>query len=102
MAEHLAIDGRVHAAIVRGILADGFAPNADELADALGATAGDIEASLGRLAENHGLVLHPGRPEVWIAHPFSLTPTNVWVAYTLCDYPKVRLNSTSETSVGPR
>ncbi len=80
MAEHLAIDGRVHAGIVRGILADGFAPTADELADALGATAGDIEASLGRLADNHGLVLHPGRPEVWIAHPFSLTPTNVWVA----------------------
>ncbi|HKA89210.1 MAG TPA: organomercurial lyase [Haliangiales bacterium] len=80
MAEHLAIDGRVHAAIIGSILDKGFAPTTEELADALGATAGDVAASLGRLADNHGLVLQPGRPEVWIIHPFYLSPANVWVA----------------------
>jgi hypothetical protein len=79
MVEHTALDSRVHQAIIAGILAQGFAPGVTELAGTLDASADDIEASLFRLAENHGLVRHPGRSEVWIAHPFSLSPTNVWV-----------------------
>jgi hypothetical protein len=80
MAEHLPIDGRVHAAIIAAIIDDGAAPSPAELARAVGAGPADIDASLARLVDNHGLVLQPGRPEVWIIHPFSLTPTNVWVA----------------------
>jgi hypothetical protein len=27
------------------------------------------------LAEHHGVVLHPGSDEIWVAHPFSTAPT---------------------------
>ncbi len=77
--EHLPIDSAVHHAVLSTIIADGAAPTADALAARLGAEAGEIAASLDRLAANHGLVLHPGTHDIWIAHPFSLSPTAVWV-----------------------
>jgi len=79
MAEHLAIDGRVHAAILRTVVERGFAPGVDELAAGLGVDAGAIAASLARLVDNHAVVLQPGRLEPWIVHPFALSPTTVWV-----------------------
>jgi hypothetical protein len=80
VAQHLPIDSRVHHHVLRGIVDRGFAPTVDELAAALACGADDAAASLQRLHDNHGLVLHPGSSEVWIAHPFSLSPTAVWVA----------------------
>jgi hypothetical protein len=35
-----------------------------------------VESALYRLAENHGVVLHPGSARIWAAHPFSAAPTN--------------------------
>jgi hypothetical protein len=80
VAPHLPIDSRVHHHVVRSIVDRGFAPTVDELAAALACAADDAAGSLRRLHDNHGLVLHPGSTEIWIAHPFSLSPTAVWVA----------------------
>jgi len=79
VAVHTPLDSRVHHAVLRSIVDHGHAPTARELADGLAVAPGDAIASLRRLHDNHGLVLHPGTSEVWIAHPFSLSPTAVWV-----------------------
>lgn len=57
----------VHHAIIAGFIAHGHPPR---LA---------ADAALRELADEHGVVLHPGTTEVWIAHPFSAAPTGVWV-----------------------
>lgn len=74
------IDAHVHHAVIEGIAARGFAPSVDEIAATLGAATSDVEQALRRLATGHGLVLHPSSLDVWIAHPFSLSPTANWVA----------------------
>jgi hypothetical protein len=74
------LDARVHHGVLRAIVEDGHAPAAAELGDRLGVSVAEIDASLRRLHDGHGLVLHPGSTTVWIAHPFSLSPTATWVA----------------------
>ena len=39
----------------------------------------EAHPALLQLAADHGVVLHPGTTEIWIAHPFSASPTGVWV-----------------------
>lgn len=75
-----ALDGRVHHHVLTSFVERGFAPTAGELCSALAVPAAAIEGSLRRLHEGHGLVLHPDTLEVWVAHPFSASPTAVWVA----------------------
>lgn len=36
---------------------------------------GTIERALRDLADNHGCVLHPNAPALWVIHPFSMAPT---------------------------
>jgi alkylmercury lyase-like protein len=79
MSEHLPIDGRVHHALVAGIIATGAAPSNQRLAADLRVPVPGIEDSLRRLEENHALVLHPQSCRPAIVHPFSLTPTAVWL-----------------------
>src|SRR5260221_3941875 len=79
MPEHLEIDGRVHHAIIERIIAVGGAPSTDELASSFHLSPGDIEDSLRRLEENHGVVLHPHSCRPSLIHPFSLSPTAVWI-----------------------
>jgi|SRR5579864_3717133 len=79
MTEHFEIDGRVHHEIIQHIIAVGAAPSTDQLASTLGLSAGDIEHSLKRLEDNHGVVLHPHSCRPSIIHPFSLSPTAVWI-----------------------
>jgi hypothetical protein len=50
-------------------------PTASEIAVTLNVATEEIEASLGRLADGHVLVLAPGTPYVWMANPFSAIPT---------------------------
>jgi hypothetical protein len=76
----VSLDGRVHAAVIRGFLARGFAPSPAEIAGELSTSLESIEDSLRSLESAHGLVLHHGKTDVWIAHPFSSSPTGVWVA----------------------
>ncbi|HEV7556632.1 MAG TPA: organomercurial lyase, partial [Kofleriaceae bacterium] len=59
----------VHHAIVRSFVDHGHAPPLPA----------DAEAALHELADQHGVVLHPGTSSIWIAHPFSASPTAVWV-----------------------
>lgn len=58
---------------------DGSAPTAGEIAAAMSLPVDAIAASLRRLSDGHGVVLHPGTTDVWIVHPFSLSPTATWV-----------------------
>ncbi|HVU17296.1 MAG TPA: organomercurial lyase [Candidatus Didemnitutus sp.] len=74
------LDALVHHQLVRGLIDQGRVPTNGELADALKATPEAIEASLRRLHDGHGLVLHPHRPEPWVIHPFATSPTLTWVA----------------------
>jgi L-amino acid N-acyltransferase YncA len=75
-----ALVGRVHQAIVRSFLEEGRPPGAGELASRLDRPRDHVEAALRALEAAHGVVLHPGTLEVWIAHPFSASPSAVWVA----------------------
>jgi hypothetical protein len=74
------MDGLVHHAVVSGFTREGHAPSVDEIAASLGRPRDEVAAALRRLHDGHGLVLQPGSLEVWIAHPFSASPTAVWVA----------------------
>ncbi len=74
------MDGRVHHAVLSTFVRRGHPPSLDELARALAIAPEDAAAALRRLHDGHGLVLHPGSTDVWIAHPFSASPTAVWVA----------------------
>jgi hypothetical protein len=75
----LALTARLHYVLINAIMAHGHAPSLTRLADALDVTRETIAAALGELSEMHGLVLHPHSHDVWVIHPFALSPTNVWV-----------------------
>jgi hypothetical protein len=64
----------LHHAILSAIVAHGRAPTLAEL--------GATPAALRALADEHGVVLHPNRDDIWIAHPFAMSPTPVWAAAT--------------------
>lgn len=70
---------QLHYLIIDGIIRNGFAPDNDELAVALGTTRDKVVEELYRLQEYHGVVLHPNEAKVWVIHPFSLAPTNFYV-----------------------
>jgi hypothetical protein len=59
----------LHHRILQSFITHGRPPTRAELAD---------DAGLDALAAEHGVVLHPSR-EIWIAHPFSASPTATWV-----------------------
>ena len=56
----------VHHAIIASFIARGHPPRI-------------TDEAIHELADEHGVVLHPGTTEVWIAHPFATAPTGVWV-----------------------
>jgi hypothetical protein len=60
---------RVHHEILRSFVDRGHPPRLPD----------DAHPALRRLEADHGVVLHPGTTDVWIAHPFSASPTGVWV-----------------------
>jgi len=80
MAETAALDGSVHHQVVATFVRSGYPPTVDDIAAALAVSPELVEAALRRLHDGHGLVLHPDSAAVWIAHPFSASPTAVWVA----------------------
>jgi hypothetical protein len=71
--------GELHAAIIGRLLVTGRSPTRYQLAEELQTTVGEIEARLLQLAQTHGIVLHPHKPECWVIHPFSTLPTLNWV-----------------------
>ncbi len=65
----------LHHQILRDVLARGFAPSVAELAERFACSRETLSAALRALADDHGVVLHPGSDEVWVVHPFSNAPT---------------------------
>ncbi len=74
------LDSTVRHAINMHAIQAGFAPDVKTLADTLGCPFQEVQRSLERLAEHHGVVLHPGSHRIWIANPFSFAPTAFWVS----------------------
>lgn len=76
----MSLDNLVHQEIMRAFAERGHAPDTSTIAARLAVSTEEVETSLHRLHEQHALVLHPDRPAIWVAHPFSTSPTGVWVA----------------------
>lgn len=72
-------NSKLHYILIKAIIANGFAPNVEELAKILEVENRDIVRGLYGLQDYHGVVLHPNEPKVWVIHPFSLAPTNFYV-----------------------
>jgi hypothetical protein len=72
-------DAQVHHAFIDRLRQTGFAPTRREVSTTLAKPVKEIERALYRLAESHGVVLHPHICEPWVIHPFSLSPTATWV-----------------------
>ncbi len=53
----------------------GRAPSAEEAAERMGATAGDVRLGWSRLHDAHALVLSPATQELRMANPFSAVPS---------------------------
>lgn len=60
---------RVHHDILRSFVDHGHPPRLPA----------EAHPALQQLEAEHGVLLHPGTTDVWIAHPFSASPTGVWV-----------------------
>jgi hypothetical protein len=69
----------LHQKILVSIVDKGSAPTIRGLAESLGSTVRIVRQSLRALEDYHGVVLHQHNDEIWIAHPFSLAPTNFLV-----------------------
>jgi hypothetical protein len=72
-------DTSVHYQLVSGLLSEGKIPSNLALAERMAVSVEVIENALRRLADNHGLVLHPHVSEPWVIHPFSVSPSATWV-----------------------
>jgi hypothetical protein len=75
----MSLDARVHHLVIKSFVERGFAPSLHAIATEGAAPPEQVAASLRRLHDGHALVLHPGTTDVWIAHPFSSSPTATWV-----------------------
>jgi hypothetical protein len=67
--------GALHCQLLRGLVDDGVLPSRDALLARLKCSDVELDRAFGALAEEHGVVLHPGSHCVWVIHPFSLAPT---------------------------
>ncbi|CAD5113906.1 unnamed protein product [Dimorphilus gyrociliatus] len=69
----------LHYTIIKTVIDKGYAPDLSKLSEILGQSEDQIKAALYKLQNDHGVVLHPNEPKVWVIHPFSLAPTNFYV-----------------------
>lgn len=66
----------LHHAILSRIVAEGVAPGLAELAEVFERPSAEVRSALEALADDHGVVLHPGSARIWVAHPFANYPTS--------------------------
>ena len=66
-------------AINKHAVETGRAPTLRSLSAMLKCPADEVERGLLGLAKSHGVVLHPNSTRIWLAHPFSFSPTAFWV-----------------------
>jgi hypothetical protein len=69
----------LHHIILKEIILNGYAPTIETLSKIFDRSKEDIIECLKDLQEYHGVVLHPKTFQIWVIHPFSLSPTNFWV-----------------------
>jgi len=72
-------NSNLHYTIIKKIIDHGYAPSVSDLSKDLKATEQEVIEGLHTLQAYHGVVLHPHEPKIWVAHPFSLAPTNFYV-----------------------
>lgn len=73
------LPSRVHWAFVDPLRRTGRAATRAEVADRLHVGLDAVDGALAELTATHGAVLHPHTGEPWVLHPFSTSPTAVWV-----------------------
>jgi hypothetical protein len=69
----------LHYTIIKHVIEKGYAPNLSALMELLQADRDSVVSGLKQLEADHGVVLHPDSSDIWVIHPFSLSPTNFWV-----------------------
>ena len=69
----------LHHVVIASLVKNGFAPSHNSLAEHFNCSPKEIRSYLRELQKSHGVVLHDSSDEIWIAHPFSLAPTNFLV-----------------------
>ncbi len=70
----------LHYLILSHLMEKGYAPNLAAIATYFGETnLNKAKSALIELEEQHGVVLHPDKENVWIMHPLSTAPTNFCV-----------------------
>ena len=70
------LDRMVRYRIYQGFVHHGTAPSLASIAASEQTSTREVRTSLERLADAHELVLGPGDPGVWMAHPFSGVATD--------------------------
>ncbi|MEE8657999.1 hypothetical protein CGLAMM_05180 [Acetobacteraceae bacterium EV16G] len=65
----------LHESIIKTFILQQRPPTRRELSTHLRCDDVQVRTGLHALADDHGVVLHPGSDEIWIAHPFSAAPT---------------------------
>ncbi|KAL7933253.1 Alkylmercury lyase domain-containing protein [Trichoderma chlorosporum] len=70
----------LHSFIISSFLKDQRPPSVAEIATRFETDAATARQGLKALADYHGVVLQPHNDEVWVAHPFSATPTSCVVS----------------------
>ena len=67
----------LHYMILHHLLEKGYAPDLATIASHFGeSNTRRAKSALMELEEQHGVVLHPYKENVWIIHPLSTAPTN--------------------------
>ena len=69
------LSGRLHHELIRGLVSSCAIPSHVELQALLGCSTAELQRAFEELAEQHGVLLHPGTHRVWSIHPFALAPT---------------------------
>lgn len=70
---------RLHHVLLKHIVEKGHTHSIEDLCKLFQRSPDEVIRCLHELQEYHGVVLHPKSSEVWIIHPFALSPTNFWV-----------------------
>ncbi|UCH65419.1 MAG: hypothetical protein JSW63_12575 [Ignavibacterium sp.] len=66
----------LHYTIIKHIIEKGYAPDIETLSNIMNSDVKEVGTALFDLQDEHGVVLHPNQPKIWVIHPFALAPTN--------------------------
>ncbi len=69
----------LHYILIKETIENGYAPDIHWLSSYFQCDEGEVEQALSALQVDHGVVLHPNEPKVWVVHPFSMSPTNFYI-----------------------